>query len=107
MLGYKSASQDCCFLILNIAKYARGAFEHRSDAVIKASDAVLLIHDGASKGTANELKRVKKFKKKFFYEVIKPTSELEAEEAIDSVSFFDFGIKKRETQKESCEKTAW
>jgi hypothetical protein len=53
-------------------KYGKGAFEHRSDDVINSSDAILLIHDGKSKGTANELDRVKKFNKEFYYEIIEP-----------------------------------
>jgi hypothetical protein len=51
-------------------EYGRGAFEHRSDDIINSSDVVLLIHDGKSKGTANELARVKKFKKEFYYEIL-------------------------------------
>ena len=54
-------------------RYRRGAFEHRSDEVIKASDTILLIHDGKSKGTSNELERVKKFGKPYRYEVMEPT----------------------------------
>jgi hypothetical protein len=41
-------------------KYLRGAFEHRSKAVIADSDHSVFIHDGKSKGTANELKLAKK-----------------------------------------------
>lgn len=59
---------------LNMEKYARGAFEHRSDEVIKAADKVLLIHDGESKGTLNELARVKHFKKPYRYEVMDKTN---------------------------------
>lgn len=62
---------------LDTKRYARGAFEHRSDAVIKASDHILLIHDGASRGTANELVRVKKFKKPYTYVKLEPSTELE------------------------------
>ena len=54
-------------------RYRRGAYEHRSDDVIKASDFILLIHDGVSKGTSNELERVKKFGKPYRYEVLDPT----------------------------------
>lgn len=54
-------------------RYRRGAYEHRSDDVIKAADFVLLIHDGVSKGTKNELERVKHFKKPYRYEVLEPT----------------------------------
>ena len=54
-------------------RYLRGAYEHRSDDVIKAADTVLLIHDGVSKGTSNELERVKHFKKPYRYEVLEAT----------------------------------
>jgi hypothetical protein len=68
---------------LNIKKYARGAFEHRSDDVIKSSDFILLIHDGESQGTKNELARVKKFSKPYKYVKLDKTSELEREENSD------------------------
>ena len=54
-------------------KYRTGAYEHRSDNVIKSADKILLIHDGESKGTTNELKRVKHFKKPYRYEIISKT----------------------------------
>ena len=49
-------------------KYRTGAYEHRCDEVIKSADRILLIHDEISKGTANELERVKKFMKLYRYE---------------------------------------
>lgn len=54
-------------------KYRTGAFEHRSDEVIRAADFVLLIHDGESKGTANELGRTTHFGKPLRYEVLEKT----------------------------------
>ena len=54
-------------------KYRTGAYEHRSDNVIKSADKILLIHDGSSKGTFNELERVKHFKKPYRYEVLSKT----------------------------------
>lgn len=51
-------------------KYARGMWEHRSDHVIQNSDIVLLIHDGISKGTQNEMERTVFFKKPYLYERI-------------------------------------
>ena len=48
-------------------KYLRGAFEHRSKEVIREADYILLIHDGKSIGTANELKLVLKAGKKHKY----------------------------------------
>jgi hypothetical protein len=68
---------------LNIKKYARGAFEHRSDDVIKSADFILLIHDGESQGTKNELARVKKFNKPYKYVKLDKTSGLEREENSD------------------------
>ena len=35
-------------------RYLRGAFEHRSKEVLRDSDHAVFIHDGKSKGTANE-----------------------------------------------------
>ena len=67
---------------LNFEKYSRGAFEHRSDDVIKASDKILLIHDGVSKGTSNELKRTEKFKKPYRYEILEQT-DLEIQKRVD------------------------
>ena len=48
-------------------RYLRGAFERRSKEAIKYSDHFILIHDGESKGTANELKLVEKSGKPFEY----------------------------------------
>jgi hypothetical protein len=54
-------------------KYLRGAFEHRSKAVLLDADIALFIHDGTSKGTSNELKLAEKMKiKSIFYE-LKPS----------------------------------
>jgi hypothetical protein len=63
---------------LNIAKRARGAFHWRSKACIEASDFVLLIHDGTSKGTANEYALTKKIGKPHQYEIMPPTPKDEA-----------------------------
>ncbi|MBW1707962.1 MAG: hypothetical protein JRJ86_22850 [Deltaproteobacteria bacterium] len=41
-------------------KYRRGAFEHRSKDVLRDSERAIFIHDGVSKGTANEMKLAKK-----------------------------------------------
>jgi hypothetical protein len=37
-------------------KFLRGAFEHRSKAVLRDADLALFIHDGKSRGTSNEVK---------------------------------------------------
>lgn len=47
-----------------------GAFEKRSKAVIRASDHILLIHDGVSKGTSNELALVCKSGKPYNYVIL-------------------------------------
>ena len=51
-------------------QYLRGAFEQRSKEIIKDADYFLIIHDGKSKGTANELKLVEKSGKPYAYEVL-------------------------------------
>ena len=45
----------------------RGAFEHRSKEVINDCDYMVLIHDGESKGTANELKQTIKAGRPYKY----------------------------------------
>jgi poly-D-alanine transfer protein DltD len=50
--------------------YLRGAFEQRSKEIISESDYLIVIHDGTSKGTENELKLVKKSNKPYHYEVL-------------------------------------
>jgi len=54
-------------------RYLRGAFEHRAKEVIKESTHFLIIHDGVSKGTANEFKMVKKLGKPYIYEILEDT----------------------------------
>lgn len=55
-------------------KYLRGAFEHRSKQVINGSDFVLLVHDGVSQGTKNELDLTRKSTKPYRYIVMQPSS---------------------------------
>ena len=62
-------------------KYLRGAFEHRSKDVLKDSDRAIFIHDGKSKGTANELKLAQKMK------IPHTFHELEESEFMVSVGF--------------------
>jgi len=54
-------------------QYLRGAFEQRSKEIIAAADYFIIIHDGKSKGTANEYELVKKSKKPYHYETLEPT----------------------------------
>lgn len=48
-------------------KYARGAWHHRSKAIIEEADYIIFIHDGKSGGTRNELKMAIKFGKLYKY----------------------------------------
>ena len=48
-------------------QYLRGAFEHRSRSVFRDSDRAVFIHDGISKGTANEVKLAEKMGLPFEY----------------------------------------
>lgn len=54
-------------------QYLRGAFEQRSKEIIAEGDFFIILHDGESKGTANEKKLVEKSKKPFYYEVLEPS----------------------------------
>jgi hypothetical protein len=58
---------QCHFLNM---QYLRGAFDQRSKEVIVEADEFLIIHDGQSKGTENELKLVKKSGKPYRYEIL-------------------------------------
>jgi hypothetical protein len=49
---------------------ARGAFHERAKRIVESADEFLIIHDGVSKGTANELEIVKKSGKKYKYVVL-------------------------------------
>ena len=54
-------------------QYLRGAFEQRSKEIVEVCDAFLIIHDGTSKGTANEKKLADKSGKPVQYEVLEVT----------------------------------
>ncbi|WP_319405352.1 hypothetical protein [uncultured Desulfosarcina sp.] len=62
-------------------KYLRGAFEHRSLDVLNDGDRAIFIHDGKSKGTANELILAKKMNVPYTFH------ELEKTEYKSSVGF--------------------
>lgn len=51
-------------------RFCSGAYEHRSKRVIENSDRILIIHDGKSKGTSNELELCKKMGKPYRYELL-------------------------------------
>ena len=48
-------------------KFLRGAFEHRSKAVLRDCGRAVFVHDGSSKGTSNELALAKKIGKPHSY----------------------------------------
>jgi hypothetical protein len=54
-------------------RYLRGAFEHRAKEILRESTHFLVIHDGVSKGTANELKMAQKTGLPCIYEVLENT----------------------------------
>jgi hypothetical protein len=56
-------------------RYLRGAFERRSKEAIKYADVFIIVHDGESKGTANELAMVKKSGKPHEYHVLEVTKQ--------------------------------
>lgn len=71
-----ATDKDVLVLELHFLNWRRqaGAYRHRSQEVIDTSDKILLIHDGASQGTFNELEQVKASGKPFRY-VILPVDE--------------------------------
>ena len=59
---------------LNRSRNGTGCFFHRSMNIINSSDYILLIHDGVSKGTQNELEYTKKSGKPFKYVTMQPSN---------------------------------
>ena len=74
-------------------QYLRGAFEQRSKEIIADSDYFIIIHDGISKGTANEKKLVEKTGKPFHYEVLEPT-EYDRSVGFNVKDDWDFAVDK-------------
>lgn len=74
-MGRKIARELALPLTLHFLnfKFLRGAFEHRSKAVLTDSDYAIFIHDGKSRGTANELKLAKKMRIKHEFHKLPPT----------------------------------
>lgn len=54
-------------------QYLRGAFDVRSKEILKICDMFLIIHDGKSKGTANEYELAQKTQKPVIYCKLKKT----------------------------------
>jgi len=79
----KIAQEKAIPLVLHFLnfKFLRGAFEHRSKAVLRDCDYCVFIHDGESKGTRNELKLAEKMGKQYSFH------ELEKVEYKKSVGF--------------------
>ena len=73
----RKAKLPLLLYFLEAEKYARGMWEHRSDNVINSSDIVLLVHDGESRGTYNEMQRTQHFGKPFIYERLPQDPKLE------------------------------
>lgn len=73
-------------------KYLRGAYEHRSIAVYNDCDHCLLIHDGQSQGTANELAMAKKMKIKHTYIKLEIIKSKQALRQIHTEDWPDFKI---------------
>ena len=76
-VGQRVAQDNSLILELHFLnfRFAGGAFEKRSMAAIRASDYVLLIHDGVSHGTANELKYAQKMKAPYCYMRLTPSDD--------------------------------
>lgn len=57
--------------------HGQGQFNERSRAIAKEATHLIIIHDGQSTGTANELALVKKLKKQYTYHLVqrKPIKE--------------------------------
>lgn len=62
---------------------AKGAFEARSEKIIASADEFLLIHDGVSHGTANELEQVKQSGKPYKYIVLTPSQDCYSNEGFN------------------------
>jgi hypothetical protein len=56
---------------LNQKKHAQGKYHYRSLEALQSSNCVLIIHDGVSKGTLNEIELAKKLKLEYKYFKIK------------------------------------
>jgi hypothetical protein len=73
-------------------RYMRGAFEQRSKEIVALADAFLVIHDGKSKGTANEKKLCEKSNKPMRYEIIEPSEHKSSVGFVDEKWDFDFDL---------------
>jgi len=56
--------------------YGRGQYNQRSKGIAEEATHLIIIHDGQSTGTANELALVKKLKKPYTYHLVTPKGEL-------------------------------
>lgn len=70
----KEVSQELCVPLklhfLNRSKRAAGAWHHRSVAVLNDCDFCLFVHNGKSKGTANEIAVAEKLGVKYEYKKV-------------------------------------
>jgi len=68
----------------------RGAFENRSKKVFKDAEIAIIIHDGISKGTSNELQMCIKYKIKHEYHKLQPS---EHKVSVGFAEDWDLGLK--------------
>lgn len=73
MLARRLARREGIPLKLHFLKKAlgRGQFAERSRQIAEESTHIIIIHDGKSQGTANELALVKKIKKPYTYHLVR------------------------------------
>ena len=72
MLARRYARKEAIPLKLHFLNrtYGRGQFNQRSRGIAEEATHLIIIHDGKSTGTANELALVKKLKKPYTYHLI-------------------------------------
>lgn len=86
-------------------RHRLGAYHERSQEVIDNSDKVLLIHDGKSQGTLNELEQVKKSGKPYRYEILEVEADKKAlDERLDT--FQGYHEKDGHTSKDTTSREA-
>lgn len=58
-------------------QHGRGQHNERSRSIVREATHLVIIHDGQSTGTANELAITKKFNKPYTYHLIQPDGEVQ------------------------------
>lgn len=85
-------------------KHLQGAFDRRSRAIVKAADAFVIVHDGVSKGTTNEMELVRKCGKPMHYHVLEP---LPGNRNVGFNLANDFSVTKEAKKDDVDEDEAW